>query len=107
MCVVCCVLLYNHCHRVKTHLQLINITYRITGFLLHGLYPIYEYTKLLCTREASLSFQFLRLSRSQKLCYTVCLCNTDVQDMEFVFREIIKHDHKIQDTDDDSTLTEK
>jgi hypothetical protein len=22
---VCCVLLYNHCHRVKTHLQLINI----------------------------------------------------------------------------------
>jgi hypothetical protein len=23
---VCCVLLYNHCHRVKTHLQLINIT---------------------------------------------------------------------------------
>jgi hypothetical protein len=23
---VCCVLLYNHCHRVQTHLQLINIT---------------------------------------------------------------------------------
>jgi hypothetical protein len=27
---VCCVLLYNHCHRVKTHLQLINITYLLT-----------------------------------------------------------------------------
>jgi hypothetical protein len=28
----CCDLLYNHCHRVKTHLQLINSTLRYTTF---------------------------------------------------------------------------
>jgi hypothetical protein len=28
---VCCVLLYNHGHRVKTHLQLINITFHIAN----------------------------------------------------------------------------
>jgi hypothetical protein len=30
---VCCVLLYNQCHRVKTHLQLINITLHILSSL--------------------------------------------------------------------------
>jgi hypothetical protein len=38
---VCCVLLYNHCQRVETHLHLINITS----------YKYYkEYSPYLCTR---------------------------------------------------------
>jgi hypothetical protein len=32
---VCCVLLYNQCHRVKTHLQLINITLNYKIICLH------------------------------------------------------------------------
>jgi hypothetical protein len=37
---VCCVLLYNQCHRVKTHLQLINIAlHYIKAELLLGLLP--------------------------------------------------------------------
>jgi hypothetical protein len=68
---VCCVLLYNHCHWVKTHLQLINIMYKF--------FPIHQsscHGRCMC-----LSYR-QRRKRIQKrllLCFVREVCGVDIK----------------------------